>query len=256
MCRGVVKRIAPEADVIDITHGIAPRDVRAGALLLASALPYMPAGVHVAVVDPGVGGGRRAIAVRGAEDGRTYVGPDNGLLLVAAERLGGVGQAVELTNPDYMLVPVSATFHGRDVFAPVAGHLARGVSLSALGPEVEPRELVRLELPPAGVRPGALHATVLVVDRFGNVALNAGSGELAEAGIRGDAVALEAPAGTFVAALGRTFADVPSGELILFEDSSGRLAIAANGGDAASAIGASGGEALVVRPARASRADG
>ncbi len=121
----MIKRIAPEVEVIDITHGIAPQDVLQGALVLANTLPYMPAGVHVAVVDPGVGGDRKAVVLRG--DDRLYVGPDNGLLLVAAEKLGGVEEAVEIANDEYLVHPVSRTFHGRDVFSPVAAHLARGV---------------------------------------------------------------------------------------------------------------------------------
>src|SRR2546430_8322863 len=121
-----MKRIAPDVEVIDITHGIEPQAVLQGALVLANTLPYMPSGVHVAVVDPGVGGGRKALCLRGG-DGRLYVGPDNGVLLVAAEKLGGVDQAVELQNEEYMLTPVSSTFHGRDVFSPAATPLVRGV---------------------------------------------------------------------------------------------------------------------------------
>ena len=130
VCHGVMKRIAPDCEVIDITHGIAPQAVLQGALTLANTLPYMPSGVHLAVVDPGVGTGRRALALRSG-DGRFFVGPDNGLLLPAAERLGGIEAAHELTNPEYMLEPVSRTFHGRDVFSPAAAHLASGVDPDA-----------------------------------------------------------------------------------------------------------------------------
>ena len=121
-CRGVIKRIAPEAQILDITHGIEPQAVLQGALVLANTLPYMPEGVHLAVVDPGVGGDRRCLALRD-ESGRVYVGPDNGLLVPAAEKLGGIAGAWELTNEAYMLEPVSRTFHGRDVFAPIAALL-------------------------------------------------------------------------------------------------------------------------------------
>ena len=116
-CHGVMKRIAPDADVIDITHGIEPQQVLQGALVLAATLPYMPEGVHLAVVDPGVGTDRKALALRGV-DGRLYVGPDNGLLVPAADRLGGLAGVWELENPAYRLEPVSRTFHGRDLFAP------------------------------------------------------------------------------------------------------------------------------------------
>src|SRR5438270_5020041 len=118
-CHGVIKRIAPEAQIIDITHGIEPQRVLQGALVLRNTLPYMPPGVHLAVVDPGVGSSRRGVVLAGPE-ARFYVGPDNGLLVPAAERLGGIAQAHELTNPEYRLDPVSYTFHGRDVFSPAA----------------------------------------------------------------------------------------------------------------------------------------
>ena len=137
-CHGVIKRIAPDADVIDITHGIEPQQVLQGALVLASTLPYMPEGVHLAVVDPGVGTERKALALRSG-DGRLYVGPDNGLLVPAAERLGGVDGAWELENPAYRLEPVSRTFHGRDLFAPAAAHLAAGVEPGELGPGARAR---------------------------------------------------------------------------------------------------------------------
>src|SRR3954469_21398399 len=127
-----MKRLAPEVEIIDITHGIPPQRVLQGALVLANTLPYMPEGVHLAVVDPGVGSDRRSVALRG-RDGRLYVGPDNGLLVAAAERAGGVEAAHELTNREFALMPVSRTFHGRDVFSPAAAHLARGVDLAELG---------------------------------------------------------------------------------------------------------------------------
>src|SRR5215211_7868517 len=131
-------RIAPDAQIIDITHGVPPQQVLQGALVLSNTLPYMPEGVHLAVVDPGVGGHRRPLALRSA-DGRLLVGPDNGLLMPAADRLGGVEEAHELTNPDYALDTVSRTFHGRDLFSPAAAHLALGVVLRELGPPVDPQ---------------------------------------------------------------------------------------------------------------------
>ena len=127
-CHGVLKRIAPDSQIIDITHGIRPGHVLQAALTLANTLPYMPAGVHLAVVDPGVGTGRRPLALRDAE-GRLHVGPDNGLLIPAAERFGGVVEAHELANSEYALDSVSRTFHGRDLFSPAAAHLALGVAL-------------------------------------------------------------------------------------------------------------------------------
>ena len=145
-CHGVMKRIAPDVEIIDITHGIPPRQVLPGALTLANTLPYMPPGVHLAVIDPGVGSARRALALRDAE-GRVHVGPDNGLLIPAAEKLGGITEAHELTNPKYALESVSRTFHGRDLFSPAAAHTALGVPLAELGPPIDPDALARLDLP-------------------------------------------------------------------------------------------------------------
>src|SRR3954468_13978679 len=145
-CHGVIARIAPELRVIDITHGIRPGRILQGALMLANTLAYMPEGVHLAVVDPGVGGQRRPLALRDVS-GRVYVGPDNGLLLPAAERFGGVAAAHEIANPAYALDQVSRTFHGRDLFSPAAAHLALGVPLGELGPPIDTQELVRLAPP-------------------------------------------------------------------------------------------------------------
>ncbi len=237
-CRGVIKRIAPDADVIDITHGIPPRQVLQGALVLANTLPYMPAGVHVAVVDPGVGAERKAVAAQG-RGGRFYVGPDNGVLLVAADRLGGIEDAVELSNSEFMLEPVSRTFHGRDVFAPAAAYLALGVPLSDLGTPVAASTLVRLELPEPDVAPFWLGATVVAVDRFGNLALAATRSDLDAAGIEaGMELEIEVGEKRERALVGGTFADVPSGEIVLYEDSYGSVALAVNGGDAARRLGA------------------
>ncbi len=237
MCHGVIRRLAPEAELIDITHGIAPQHVLHGAIVLADSLPFMPVGVHLAVVDPDVGGNRRAIALRGG-DGRLYVGPDNGVLLLAAERLGGVAEAVEVTRTEYMLEPVSPTFHGRDVFAPVAAHLANGVPLAALGEALEPAELIRVELPAPRVDGTHVQANVLVVDRFGNVRLNVSRLELEAVGItEGDRVDVEVDSRHFSCPFGRTFVDVRRGELLLFEDSSGGIALAVNSGSAARLLG-------------------
>lgn len=232
-CHGVIKRIAPEAEIIDLTHGIPPQQVLQGALVLANALPYTPLGINVAVVDPGVGSERRALALLGG-DGRLYVGPDNGLLTVAADRLGGVSRAFEITNPAYMLEPVSRTFHGRDVFGPVAAHLALGVELEELGPALAPSELVRLEVPEPTVLTRRLDATALYVDRFGNVALNLLRADLEQAGIENGSV-VEVAIGTdrLVAAAARAFADVDDQELVVYEDAYQSIALAVNGGSAA-----------------------
>jgi S-adenosyl-L-methionine hydrolase (adenosine-forming) len=246
VCHGVIKRIAPDADLIDIAHGILPQHVLQGALVLADALPFMPVGVHLAVVDPGVGGDRRPIALRGG-DGRRYVGPDNGLLLVAVERLGGIAEAVEITEPVYMLDPVSATFHGRDIFAPAAAHLAAGVELSKLGPALDPADLVPLTLPEARIEDGRVHAIVTVVDRFGNLRLNVSADALREVLIeRGDAIEVEVDGRHYGAAVARTFADVGLGKLILYEDSSRSMSLAINRGSAARHLGVVTGQGVAL----------
>jgi S-adenosylmethionine hydrolase len=181
-CHGVMKRIAPEVEIIDITHGIAPQAVLQGALTLANTLPFMPEGVHLAVVDPGVGGARRALALRDGQ-GRIYVGPDNGLLIPAAEKLGGITEAHELASPEYALESVSRTFHGRDLFSPAAAHLALGVPLSDLGPPIDPDALARLDIPQPDVGTSRIHSIVLSIDRFGNIGLNLDRSHLDEAGV-------------------------------------------------------------------------
>ena len=223
--------------MIDITHGIAPRQVLQGALVLADTLAYLPAGVHVAVVDPGVGGERRALLLRGRD--RVYVGPDNGLLLLAAERLGGIEQAVELTNEHYFLHPVSRTFHGRDVFSPVAAHVALGVGAEELGPSLAVEDLRRLDVPSPEVARSLVRATVLSVDRYGNVQLSAARADVERAGI-GPRAPVEVVVGTARrdATVASTFADVEAGELVLYEDAYRRLALAVNGGNAAETLAA------------------
>lgn len=245
-CHGVIKRIAPEAEIIDVTHGIPPRQVLQGALVLSNTLPYMPAGIHLAVVDPGVGGVRRPLALRDAE-GRYYVGPDNGLLVPAADRFGGVSAAHELANPDYALQPVSRTFHGRDLFAPAAAHLARGVTLDELGPPIAADSLVRLDLPQPQVGSGEIEATALYVDRYGNVQLNLTRAHLEEARIvPGTRVQLEVAGARHDVVAARTFADAPAGTPILYEDSYRNVALAVSSGNAAERYGAHAGEPVRI----------
>ncbi|HZS31080.1 MAG TPA: SAM-dependent chlorinase/fluorinase [Gaiellaceae bacterium] len=235
-CHGVIAKIAPDARVIDITHGIRPGRVLQGALMLANTLPYMPVGIHLAVVDPGVGGGRRALAIRDA-GGRHHVGPDNGLLLPAVDRFGGVAAVHELANPDYSLQPVSRTFHGRDLFSPAAAHLASGVDLAELGPPLDPEALVRLEIPQSQIGANRIRATALAIDRFGNVALNVRRDQLETLDLAaGTRVELTCRGEHFFAVSARTFADAPRGQLILYDDSYGNLALAVSSGDAAQLI--------------------
>ena len=238
VCHGVIRRIAPDVEIVDITHGIPRYSVRRGALVLRNTLPFMPMGVHVAVVDPQVGTERRAVALRCA-DGRILVGPDNGLLSLAWEASGGLELAVDVSRSSHRLEPVSATFHGRDVFAPVAAARAAGADLADAGSPLSPEELVRVELPVArSAEDGSLVAHVLVVDRFGNAGLNVSHEELAGTGITlGGTVEIETAGERYLATYAGTFADVGPGELIVYEDAYRSLAIAINRGDAGATLG-------------------
>ena len=224
---GVIASIARHVRIIDLGHGVPPQDVRTGARRLARALPYVPAGVHLAVVDPGVGGERRAVALRAGD--RWLVGPDNGLLIDAAERFGGVSRAFEVGETPWRLEPVSATFHGRDIFAPVAAHLALGEEPSG---EIDATGLVRLE--PLVASEGA--AIVLEVDGFGNLRLDAPAGTAA-ARVNGHDVVNA-----------HTFSDVAPGKLVLYADSDGGLALAVNGGSAAAWLGVTAGDEVRLEP--------
>ena len=228
-CHGVIARIAPDARVIDITHGIEPQAVLQGAVVLRNTLPYMPAGVHLAVVDPGVGSKRRAVALR-TRDGRLFVGPDNGLLTLAAT---DVEAAHELVN--FRLEPTSRTFHARDIFSPAAAHLAAGVAIEELGPALDTSTLVRIDMPE--------QPTVLVIDRFGNVATNLRREHLPEPGTR---VEVGLAHDAYYAVVAETFADVAPGELILYEDSYGMVTLAISNGNAARLTGAAVGDELRI----------
>ncbi|CAA9438387.1 MAG: hypothetical protein AVDCRST_MAG78-2215 [uncultured Rubrobacteraceae bacterium] len=236
LCKGVMLRIAPEAAVIDLTHQVPGFAVEEGAEILEHATRYMPEDmIYLAIVDPGVGTERRALALSTA-GGALLVGPDNGLLVPAAESLGGIERAVSLTNADYHLRPVSNTFHGRDVFSPATAHLAAGLDLAKLGEVVDPASLARVELP--GVeREGAntLVATIIGVDRYGNARLSATA---EEAGI-GFGALLKVEAGESGEMLVRyveTFGHSKVGDLVLVPDSHRRLSLSVNKGHAYRAL--------------------
>jgi S-adenosyl-L-methionine hydrolase (adenosine-forming) len=232
VCHGVIRGIDPGVEIVDITHGIERHAVRQGALVLRNTLAYMPVGVHVAVVDPQVGTERRAVALR-TGDGRLLVGPDNGLLSLAWERCGGVELAVDVTRSPHRLEPVSATFHGRDIFAPVAAHLAAGAELADAGDPLDPDALERVELPEPREEDGAVVAHALVIDHFGNVGLNVDHDRLAGTGITlGGRVAVEAAGERYLATYAHTFADVSPGELLVYQDAYRTLALAINRGSA------------------------
>ena len=248
VCHGVIRSIHPEAQIVDVTHGIERYAVRQGALVLRNTLPYLPPGVHIAVVDPQVGTERRALALR-TGDGRLLVGPDNGLLSLAWERAGGVELAVDVTRSPHRLEPVSATFHGRDLFAPVAAHLAAGAELAEAGDRLDPELLVRVELPQPQRQDDALLGHVLCVDRFGNGALNVGHDDLAGTGMKlGTRVELEVAGERYLGTHAGTFADVAAGELLVYEDAYRTLAVAINRGDAAAALGLTADTQVRLRP--------
>jgi S-adenosylmethionine hydrolase len=245
-CRGVIKRVAPDVHVIDITHGTARHDVLGGAFVLRNTLPYMPdRAVHLAVVDPTVGTKRRALGLRSAGD-RIFIGPDNGLLTLAAAADEGVVEARELTNEELWLKPLSETFHGRDVFAPVAARIAAGLALEEAGREIDPASLVTLELPPPRRTRRGLRAQAVLIDRFGNVALNLDHAELesAKLGVR---IEIVCGGERYLAQVARTFAAVRPSDIVLLIDSYGQAALAVNTGSARDVLSLSPGDMVELR---------
>jgi S-adenosylmethionine hydrolase len=247
-CHGVAARIAPGLRVIDITHLVPPGDVRRGAAVLAQTLPYLPPGVHVAVVDPGVGTARRAIAVQAG--GNVLVGPDNGLLSWAVAGLGGADSAYHLTNGDLWLHPVSRTFHGRDIFMPVAAHLASGTGLASAGDPIDPAGLVTLPAPVSRVRRGEADGEVVSVDRFGNVQLSITAADLGRLGAwSGTTLSARCGRRRFAMPYLETFAAAAPGDMVAFTDSAGLVSLAVNGGDAARTLGLRPGARVRLSPA-------
>jgi S-adenosyl-L-methionine hydrolase (adenosine-forming) len=236
-CHGVVARIAPGVRVMDISHLVPPGDVNRGAAVLAQTVEHMPRAVHAAVVDPGVGTERRSIVLETPEG--LLIGPDNGLLIGAAEALQGATRAFHLTNEKWFAGRVSRTFHGRDVFAPAAARLALGAPVEEAGEPIDPETLVRLPDPALAIGDGWLEAEVLTIDRFGNVQLAADGSLLA--GLPGQMVV-----GGCRAIKGETFGDVPQGALVVFPDSAERIAVAVNGGRAAVVLGVTPGDVVRI----------
>jgi S-adenosyl-L-methionine hydrolase (adenosine-forming) len=229
VCQGVIAQIAPTVRVIDICHEIPPGDLRLGAALLAQSAPYMPKGVLLAIVDPGVGTKRRALVVR-TVNGSCLVGPDNGLLLPAARVLGGIESAYEITKSDLMRRPVSATFHGRDVFAPVAARVAAGMDPARVGAPLAVDDLVHLAEPVARLTAHRLEGEVLTVDRYGNVQTSLGARLLADGGLsEGATLRLNCRTGEVQVPFKYTFADVADGMVVGYIDSAGMFAVALNG---------------------------
>jgi S-adenosyl-L-methionine hydrolase (adenosine-forming) len=246
-CVGVIARIAPPVRLIHISHTVAPRDVRRGATVLAQTAPYLPPSVHLAVVDPGVGTPRRPIAIVAADG--LLVGPDNGVLMPAAEALGGVLTAYELTETRYRLPTVSNTFHGRDIFAPAAAHLAAGLPPHRLGPPLNPGTLARMPPPKTLVEQGKLTTEVLTTDRFGNLQLAARQPDLNQLNYVRE-VHIKIGDQEADALVGRTFGDAGRGYLVLYIDSAGYLAAAVNGGSAQAFFRCAAGDSAILTPTR------
>jgi S-adenosylmethionine hydrolase len=235
-CHGVAATIAPSVRIIDITHLVPPGDVRRGAAVLAQTMPYLPRGVHVAVVDPGVGTARRGVAVAVGES--ILVGPDNGVLSWAVLRAGGATSAHQLTNGELWLHPLSQTFHGRDIFMPVAAHLAAGTDLAAVGSQLDVADLVMLPAPTSRVHDGEAEGEVMSVDRFGNVQLSITASDADRLGIGfGSSLVVRCGRRQLTVPYLETFAAVAPGEIVAFTDSAGLISIAVNAGDAAQQLG-------------------
>lgn len=248
VCTGVMLRIAPGIQVVHVHHNILRQDIRHGAIVLQQSVGYLPDSVHLAVVDPSVGSKRRAIVVESAW-GEIFVGPDNGLVMPAAEACGGIKRAFEITDKRFMLTPVSRTFQGRDVFAPAAAHVANGVDPGEMGPSIAPDDLVPLEIPAAWVHDDHLHAEVLQVDRFGNLQLNVAAGSLEECGLsRNGHLEVRLEGHRLNVPMGATFADVDAGEFVLIEDSYRHISLAVNKGSAAARLRARAGSTAIVGP--------
>ncbi len=259
VCRGVMLTIAPDAQIVDIGHNVRKYAIRDGAFLLWSAVPFLPVGVHVAVVDPGVGTDRRPIAIK-THRGDVLVGPDNGLLMPPAERLGGIAEARVLENRALWLPVTTSTFHGRDIFAPVAAHLAMGTPFESVGPPINSADLVQLQLPTAMPRDGGLDTAVAFIDSFGNARLAGWPDDLAAAIgplEPGRALIVELADGTsngarpteVRATWQRTFGAVPVGKPLLYQDSSGTISLSDNQGDIATRLGLVVDQLARIRPA-------
>ena len=243
---GVLYRVCPEAHIVDLTHDVPPGHIARAAFLLEAAAPDFPPGtVHLAVVDPGVGTARRALAV--AAHGQTFVGPDNGILEWALRDPGA--RAWTLTGARWFRHPVSRTFHARDVFAPVAAHLAGGVAPDRLGPEA--RDPVRLSHAAPEFREDGILGCVMFVDHFGNALTNVDAEDLARAFPDTPEPALEVRVLDYtIRGLARTYGAHPLGAVVAVVGSSGRLEIAQVGGDCATRLGIGEGDRVLVRRPR------
>lgn len=245
VCHAVMLELAPDLRIVDVTHEIPPFDVRAASLALVRSVQYLPAGIVLAVVDPGAGTDRRLIAVE-VENGY-LLGPDNGLLAPAVAMVGGPQRVVELADPEYRLPSPGPTFAGRDVLAPAAGHLAAGVALEAFGPEVDPVSLAPGMLPLPQDDEGGLRAQVLWVDRFGNCQLNLGPDDLAARGVApGGAIEVHFRDEIRRARWVGAYAEARPSELVVVVDAHGLMSLTADRRSAAAECHLRAGDNLVV----------
>jgi len=252
ICHTVINRIAPDSPIVDLSHGVPPLDVSGGALVLSDSLRFIdPDAVVLAVVDPNVGRDQD-LAIE-TEDGRLFVGPDNGLLAPSWRTAGGLKQAVSITAEEIMLQPVSSTFHARDVLAPAAAHLALGKALAELGEPVTADALVDLRLAEPIVEPGRIQCEVVDLNRFGNVQLNVKESDLEAAGLDGGSVGVHTHAGAAVAQRVSTFSDVEGDEWGLIVDPRGWLTVIRNSGNAAEGLAVAAGDLVWLGDAQQAR---
>ncbi len=246
VCRSILRELAPHAEVIDLSHGVAPHDVRAGSLTLARAVQYIAPGVVLGVVDPGVGTSRRGVAVEVLEGRAVFVGPDNGLLAPAVAVTGGAGRAVVLDGEGYRLDAPGLTFDGRDLFAPAAAQLCNGVDLSELGTEIDPALLTPAIVPVPRVQDDTMICEVLWVDRFGNCQLNVGPEEVE---VYGDTVTVSWGDDVRVASRAAAYGELAGGRLGLVTDSYGVLSLSFDRRSAADELGLGEGDEVIVAEA-------
>ncbi|MEP6463404.1 MAG: SAM-dependent chlorinase/fluorinase [Frankiaceae bacterium] len=246
VCKGVMAQRAPFLRILDICHLVEPQDVRQGATVFASAMPYLPPAVHLALVDPMYEAPARGVVVQAAS-GSVLVGPDNGVLSLAWDALGGVASAHEIANEELWLPKHSRTFRGRDVFAPVVAAIAAGEPLFSVGPQIDAGNLSRIRLRRATIDDDHVHGEVYNVDHFGNLSLNVARADLEAAGMTlGDTVELRCSGRTMTVPFRLTYGDVPPGRLTLCEDSFRSVMIAVNLGSAARSLRVGRGDPVVV----------
>lgn len=246
VCKGVIAQRAGHVRIIDICHLVEPQDVRQGATVFASAMPYLPRAVHLALVDPMHEAAARGVAVQ-TGNGSVLLGPDNGVLSLAWDALGGATSGYEIANADLWLPRHSRTFRGRDVFAPVAAHVASGQPLEVVGPALRVEDLTRIRLRPAIIDDDHVHGEVFNVDHFGNLSLNVARADLEAAGMSlGDTVELRCSGRTMTLPFTLTYGEVAPSRLALCEDSFRSVMIAVNLGSAARTLGVGRGDAIVV----------